>query len=126
MENKNTNTDYHKFVRVGNQKWEIVEITIKIIFFFAWDLYSLFFIQEIFKSHLKKNHPHLKCQFPPKIPIWPKTSHINVLKNGSGAPLPDPPHQPRGGGANYEFSEMCFVFHAWEFGDLMTFKYLKS
>ena len=32
MENNNTNTDYHKFGRVGDQKWEIVEITIEIIF----------------------------------------------------------------------------------------------
>ena len=44
MENNDTNTDYPKFVRVGDQKWEIVEITIGIIFlFFAWNLYSLFF-----------------------------------------------------------------------------------
>ena len=32
MENNDTNTDYHKFVRVGDQKWEIVEITIRIFF----------------------------------------------------------------------------------------------
>ena len=37
---------------LGNQKWEIAEITIGIVFF-AWDSKS----------------PHLKCQFPPKIPI---------------------------------------------------------
>ena len=42
-------------------------------FFFFWDSYSLFFIQGVFKSHLKKNHPHLKCQFPVKIPIWRKS-----------------------------------------------------
>ena len=35
MENNNTNTDYHKFVKVGDLKWEIVEITIGIFFFFA-------------------------------------------------------------------------------------------
>ena len=28
MENNDTNTDYHKFVRVGDQKLEVVEITI--------------------------------------------------------------------------------------------------
>ena len=44
MENKDTNTHYQKYVRVGDQKWEIVEITIGIIFF-AWDSYSLFFIR---------------------------------------------------------------------------------
>ena len=44
-----------------------------LFFFFFWDSYSLFFIQGVFKSHLKKNHPHLKCQFPVKIPIWRKS-----------------------------------------------------
>ena len=34
MENNDTNTDYNKFVRLGDLKWEIVEITIGIIFFF--------------------------------------------------------------------------------------------
>ena len=32
MENKDINTDYEKFVRLGVQTWEIVEITIRIIF----------------------------------------------------------------------------------------------
>ena len=36
MENKDTNTDSQKFVRVRDQKWEIAEITIGIIVF-AWD-----------------------------------------------------------------------------------------
>ena len=58
MENNDTNTDYHKFVRVGKQKWEVVEITIGIFFFFfAWDLHSLFFIKGVFKSHLKNITP---------------------------------------------------------------------
>ena len=43
MENKDTNTDYQEVVRVGDQKWEIVEIMIRKIFF-ASDSYSLFFI----------------------------------------------------------------------------------
>ena len=50
MENKDTNTEYQKFVRVGDQNWEIIEITIGINFF-VWDSYSLFFIQGAFKSH---------------------------------------------------------------------------
>ena len=49
MENKDKNTDYHKFVRVGDQKWEIVEITIGISFF-ASDLYSLFYIQGVLRG----------------------------------------------------------------------------
>ena len=54
MENKDKNTDYHKFVRVGDQKRGIVETTTRINFF-AWDLYSLFLIQGVFKSDLKKS-----------------------------------------------------------------------
>ena len=53
MENKNTKTDYHEVVRVGDQKWEMVEITNTIVFF-VWDSCSLFFIQGISKSHLEK------------------------------------------------------------------------
>ena len=34
MENKDTKTDYQEVVRVGNQKLEMVEITIRIFFFF--------------------------------------------------------------------------------------------
>ena len=32
MENKDVNTDYQRVVRLGDQKWQIVEITIKISF----------------------------------------------------------------------------------------------
>ena len=46
MEDRDTNTDYQKVVGVEDQKWEIVEITICIFFFFAWDLYSLFWNRE--------------------------------------------------------------------------------
>ena len=58
MENKDkdTNTHYQKVVRVGDQKWEIVQISIRMIFF-VWDWYSLFFVQGVFKSHLKKITP---------------------------------------------------------------------
>ena len=72
MENKDAKTDYHKVVRVGGQKWEMVEIIIGIIFF-VWDSYSLFFIYlGNFKVPPKKNHPYPKYQFPLKIAIWPK------------------------------------------------------
>ena len=56
MENKDTNTDYQKFVRVGDQKWEILDITIGITFF-AWDSYSLIFIQGVLKPQLKEITP---------------------------------------------------------------------
>ena len=88
MEDKDTNTDCQKFVRVGDQKWDIVEITIGIIFF-TWDLYSLCFIQGVFKSHLKKITPPLKCQFSPKTPIWHKSLQYKRsekwLSRGGGA-----------------------------------------
>ena len=45
MKNKDANTDYQKVVRVGDQKWEIVEFTIGINFF-VWDLYSLLFVKQ--------------------------------------------------------------------------------
>ena len=79
MENKGTNTDYQKFVRVGDQKWEIVEIITGIIFF-AWDSNSLFFIQGVFKSHLKKSWFDLS------------SSYINIFK------MAQAPHHPWGGG----------------------------
>ena len=41
MENKDTNTDYQKVVRVGDQKWKIVEITIEIIFFVSDSLFFM-------------------------------------------------------------------------------------
>ena len=72
----------------GDRKWEIKEITIGIFFVFGWDLYSLFFIQGVFKSHLKKHHPHLQCQFPPKIPIWPKSLLYERSEKWLIPPLP--------------------------------------
>ena len=63
--NKDTNTDYQKFVRAEDQKWENAEIKIGIIFS-AEDLYSQFFIYtESFQVLPEKNH--LKSQFPPKV-----------------------------------------------------------
>ena len=61
MENKDTNTDYQKVVRVGDQKWEIVEIMIGNIFFVS-DSYSLFFIREFLSPTWKK-------PLPPEVPI---------------------------------------------------------
>ena len=81
MENKDTNTEYQKFVRVGDQKWEIVEITIGIIFLlFSFGLrfvFTIFYIGS-FQVPPEKNYSHLKCQFPSKILSWPKC----VLKKG--------------------------------------------
>ena len=72
MENNDINTDYHKFVTVGEQK---------------------------------KNRPHLKCQFPPKIPIWP----MSLLYKCSEKWLsrPPPPPSPKGRGGGWMVQTMC-------------------
>ena len=46
MEKKDTNTDYQKVVRVGDQKWEIIETAIRIIFIFVLNLHSLLLYRE--------------------------------------------------------------------------------
>ena len=61
-----TNTAYHKFVRVGDQKWEMVEITIEIFFFFFNFLLEIcihFFLYRELASPTEKNSP------PPKVSI---------------------------------------------------------
>ena len=74
MENKDIKTDYQEVFRVGEQKSEMVEITIGIIFLFVWGSYSIFFIYVWnFQFPPEKNYPHLKCRFAPKIPIWRKS-----------------------------------------------------
>ena len=71
MENKDTNTDYQKIVRIGGQKWEIAETTFGIIFCLRF-VFTIFY-KESFQVLPKKNHPYLKCQFPPKIKILQKS-----------------------------------------------------
>ena len=39
-------------------------------FFWLRFLFTIFY-RGSFQVPPEKNHPHLKCQFPPKIPIWP-------------------------------------------------------
>ena len=97
MENNNTNTDYHKFVRLGDQKWEIAEITIGIIFFFFCLRYVFtIFYTGSFQVPPKKNHPHLKCQFPPKIPIWPKSLLYERSEKWLSPPSPSSPRRGEG------------------------------
>ena len=73
MENNDTNTDYTRFVRVGDQNWEIVQVTIGIISS-AWDLYSLFIIPGDFKPRLKKITP------PPKVSIPTQNPNLTLYK----------------------------------------------
>ena len=104
MENNETNTDHHKLVRVRNQKWEIVEITIGTIFFFffAWDLYSLFFIQGVFKSHLKKSPPTEK-------PIPTQNSNL-ISPIWAFWKMAQPPSPMRGGGVGLGIaSYVCYT-----------------
>ena len=61
-----------KVIWVGDQKWEIVEIAIGIIFLFEIRIHNFFYTGS-FEVPLEKNHPRRNCQFPPKIPIWPKS-----------------------------------------------------
>ena len=68
MENKDTNTDYQKVVRVGDQKWDCWNYIWN--HFFVWDSYSLFFNRE-FSSPTWKKSPPLK---------------VPILKNGSTPP----------------------------------------
>ena len=48
----------------------------------------------------KKYHPHLKCQSPPKIPIWPKPL---LYKCSEKWLSPPPPLYHPWGGANYVY-----------------------
>ena len=89
MEKKDTNTDYQKFIGVGDQH--------SLFFFFAWDLYSLFFILGVFKSHLKKSPP-------PKVPIPTQNLFKSLLYKCSEKWVS--PHLPMGGGGGG--FELCF------------------
>ena len=97
MENKDTNTDYLKVIKVGDQKWEIVETTIGIffLFFFVWDSHSLFFIQEVFKFQLKKIILTYTANSHPKFQFDLGPSYIN---------LQSPPHHPGRGCGGWELN----------------------
>ena len=98
MKNKNTKTDYQKVFRLRDQKWEMVKITIGIIFLFFvfFGFFCLRFIFTIldicreFSSSTWKNYPIPKCQFPPKIPIWPKSTLHKAFWKCLNSPLHHP------------------------------------
>ena len=72
MENNDANADYHKFVRVGDQEWEIVEITTRITFF----LFCLRFVFIIF--YTGSFHVPPKKKLPtPKVSI--STQNPNLM-----------------------------------------------
>ena len=108
MEKNHTNIYYHKYFSVEYQKWDIVEITNR-IFSFAWDLYSLFFIQGVLKSNLDKRHPQLKCQVPPKLSIWSK--YLRYKRSQKWPSLPAPITQNKVGWR----CELCIFMWKTEF-----------
>ena len=57
MANKDTNTDYQKFVRVVRQKWDIVEIPIGIILFLLEIWIHDFLYREFSSPTWKKSPP---------------------------------------------------------------------
>ena len=86
MENKDVNIDYQKVVGLGDQKWEIVEITIGIICLF--EIRTIIFYIASFQVPSGNNHPQLKCQFRPDLnsQFDLSPSFINLMKNGSTSP----------------------------------------
>ena len=53
MENKDTNAEYQRIVRVGDQKWEIVEFTMGIFLLLLFEIrIHYFLLQGVFKFHL--------------------------------------------------------------------------
>ena len=66
-------------------------------FFFCLRYVFTIFYTGSFQAPPKKNHPHLKCQFPPKISIDLSPSYTNFLKDDSAPP----PHHPGAWGAHY-------------------------
>ena len=96
MENKDTNTNYQRFFMVGDQKWEIVEIAIKIFFFFSWELYSLFFILFLYCFlYWEFSSPTWKTLPPPRVPIPTQNSDLtpkSLLYKCCKKRLSPPPH----------------------------------
>ena len=62
MENKDANTDYQKVVRVGEQMWETVEITVGNTF--------------LFKICVQFSSPTRKKSHAPKVPIPTQNSNL--------------------------------------------------
>ena len=92
----------------GDQKWEIAEITIGILFVC---LFLLEICTGSFQVPPKKNHPHLQCQFPPKIPIWSKSLLYECCEKWLSPPASPPPiTQGRGEGGGCKLWLTSFLF----------------
>ena len=77
MENKDSNTDYQNVVTVGKQKWEIAEITIRIIFFCLFvcffKIHIHYFLTASFKVPPEKKSAQPEVPITTQILIWPKS-----------------------------------------------------
>ena len=64
--------------------------------FFCLRFVFTIFYTASFQVPPEKNHPYLKSQFPPKIPIWPKS--LLHKRSEKWVSPPSPPSPRRGGG----------------------------
>ena len=98
MENNDTKTDYQEIVRAGDQMWEMVEITIGIIFLFCLRFMSIiFYVYREFSSPTWKKYPTQSTNSHSKSQFDLRSYYTNLLKNGSNLPPPLPPsHHPGG------------------------------
>ena len=88
-------TTRKEVVMAGEQKWEMVESNIRIVFF-VWDSYSWYFIYTgNFQVPPEKYHLTQKGNFYPKSQFDLSFWYLNLLKKGSH-PLPAtaPPPSP--------------------------------
>ena len=66
-----------------------------------YNQYHFFCLRFVFTIFYTGSHLHLKCQFPPKISIWPKSL---LCKHSGKWFSPPPSHQPGGGGVQTMFT----------------------
>ena len=112
MDNKHTNTDCQKVVRVGGQKWETVEITVRISFFCLRFVFTTSYTGS-FQVPPEKITPTQSVNSHQKFQFDLSPSYINLLRNGSTTP-PTPPY-PRevgDGGVNYVFDNSMSFLHS--------------
>ena len=96
MDNNDTNTDCQKVVRVGGQKWEIVEITVRISFFCLRFVFTTSYTGS-FQVPPEKITPSQSANSHQKSQFDLSPSYIKLLRNGSTTP-PQPPITQGGAG----------------------------
>ena len=123
MKNKDTKTDYQKVVMAGDQKWEMVESTIGIVFLFEIHVRYFFTHTGNFRVPLIKNHPTQKANSHSKSKFDLSSYYINLLKNGSTPPplLPSPTEDTK-----YEIplDRPLYIFNCNKTVEAIILKYL--